>query len=115
MYINRTPNMPLTGINGGLGFPLQNAYQSCLDQASATSCTGSPTTPDAFVAKINPNQPGAQSLVYSTYVGGSGVETGTAIAVDTTGNAYVTGSTDSSDWVSPGTGFQTSPGGGFDA
>jgi hypothetical protein len=112
MYITGTTNMLPTGINGGLGFPLQNAYQSCLDQASATSCSGSPTNTDAFVAKINPNQTGAQSLVYSTYVGGSGTETGVAIAVDTSGNAYITGKTNSTDWVSPGTGFQTSPGGG---
>ena len=112
MYITGTTNMLPTGINGGLGFPLQNAYQSCLDDPSATSCSGSPTNTDAFVAKINPNQTGAQSLVYSTYVGGSGTETGVAIAVDTTGNAYITGKTNSTDWVSPGTGFQTSPGGG---
>ena len=47
------------------------------------------------------------ALAYSTLLGGSGGETGTAIAVDTAGNAYVTGSTCSTDFpVTPGA-FQT--------
>ncbi len=38
------------------------------------------------------------ALVYSTYLGGSGSDTGYGIAVDANGNAYVVGSTDSSDF-----------------
>src|SRR6266850_297113 len=38
-------------------------------------------------------------LVYSTYLGGSGSERGNGIAVDATGAAYVTGSTDSADFT----------------
>ena len=45
---------------------------------------------DAFVAKLSPS---GSSLVYSTYLGGSGREDGTGIAVDATGSAYVTGDT----------------------
>ena len=107
MYITGTTNM-LPGTSTTPGFPLLNAYQSCLDQASSTTCNGaSPTNTDAFIAKINPNQVSTASLLYSTYVGGSGNETGTAIAADTSGNAYITGSTNSDDWVSSGSGFQT--------
>ena len=43
---------------------------------------------DAFVSKINPS---GSALVYSTYLGGSGADNGAGIAVDTAGNAYVTG------------------------
>ncbi len=101
----------------GVGFPLFNSYQSCLDESGQTSCRKTnQTNPDAFVAKINPNPSGyGANPIYSTYIGGSNSDFGNAIAVDTTGNAYVTGSTNSNDWASTGSGFQTSPGGGLDA
>ena len=49
----------------------------------------------AFVTKLNPSLSGAASLLYSTYLGGSGSDEGSGIAVDSAGNAYVTGFTDS--------------------
>jgi hypothetical protein len=118
MYFTGTTNMPKgPGPNGEPGFPLQNAQQSCLDEASTTACTVSgATNTDAFVAKINPNTGSVStgSLVYSTYLGGSGNETGNAISVDTSGNAYVTGSTNSLNWACTScvAGFQLSYGGG---
>lgn len=53
---------------------------------------------DAYVTKID--RDGA--LVYSTYLGGSGSDTGRAIAIDASGNAYVTGSTYSADFPQVG-------------
>jgi hypothetical protein len=52
---------------------------------------------DAFVAKIDPSQAGAASLVYSTYLGGIGNDSGYGIAVDSSGNAFVTGLTASTN------------------
>ena len=49
-------------------------------------------TVDAFVMKINAS---GSAIVYSTYLGGSGSDGGTAIAVDSAGNAYVIGGTGS--------------------
>ncbi len=96
MYITGETNMLPKGLNGGAGFPLFNAQQSCLDEpANHGTCTlSNPTETDAFVAKINPNQPGSNP-VYSTYLGGSGTDAGIAIAVDTSSSVYVTGSTNS--------------------
>lgn len=50
---------------------------------------------DAFVTKINPS---GTAIVYTTYLGGSGTDNGNAIAVDASGNAYVAGDTESSDF-----------------
>jgi hypothetical protein len=50
---------------------------------------------DAFIAKLNPS---GTALTYSTYLGGSGEDNGNAIAVDGTGNVYVTGGTSSTDF-----------------
>ena len=53
---------------------------------------------DAFVAKVNA---GGTSLVYAGYIGGSGTEVGTDIAVDSAGNAYVAGGTTSTEATFP--------------
>jgi len=65
-------------------FPTKNAYQG--------SHAGSS---DAFVTKFSAD---GQSLVYSTYLGGSSYEDGIGIAVDDTGAAYVSGDTKSYDF-----------------
>ncbi|HET6936774.1 MAG TPA: SBBP repeat-containing protein [Candidatus Angelobacter sp.] len=55
----------------------------------------SPLCGDAFVTKLNTTGTG---LVYSTYLGGSGGDGANGIAVDSSGNAYVTGLTSSTDF-----------------
>src|SRR5206468_1477556 len=52
---------------------------------------------DAFVTKLDPT---GSALVYSTYLGGTGlfIEGASGIAVDGAGNAYVTGTTSSRDF-----------------
>ena len=50
---------------------------------------------DAFIFKLNSV---GNTLVFSTYVGGSGTDQGTAIALDTLANAYVAGDTTSTDF-----------------
>jgi hypothetical protein len=78
-----------------------NAYVT-----GSTGSTNFPTTPgafdrtlssnsNAFVTKLNTSGSG---LVYSTYLGGSGVDGGKSIAVNSLGHAFVTGSTTSSNF-----------------
>jgi uncharacterized protein with FMN-binding domain len=50
---------------------------------------------DAFVMKLNP---AGSAILFSTYLGGSGSDSGTAIAVDTAGNAWIGGYTASVDF-----------------
>src|SRR5262245_42912139 len=58
---------------------------------------------DAFIVKLNPS---FTTVVYSTFIGGSGDDAGRAIAVDTAGNVYVTGFTNSTDFPTTVGSFQ---------
>src|ERR1700735_4309754 len=55
-------------------------------------------TSDFFIAKIDPTQSGLNSLVYLTFIGGSGDEEGGFLAVDANGNAAIGGTTTSTDF-----------------
>ena len=69
-----------------------------------------PGIPNGFVSVLNPAASGSASLVYSSYLGGSGGEDGRGIAVGPSGEVYVTGDTASSDFpVTPATAFQEFP------
>ena len=59
---------------------------------------------DAFVVKLSANG----QYLWGTCLGGTNVETGSAIAVDAAGNPYVTGTTRSANWIADG--FDTEPG-----
>ncbi len=70
-------------------------------------------TGDIFVTKFNP---AASTILYSTFIGGSGEEYGAAIAVDAAGSAYVTGLTTSVDFPTTlGAHDSTYNGGDWDA
>jgi uncharacterized repeat protein (TIGR01451 family) len=116
MYFSGTTNF----FNGGSGafgnsgtsedFPILNAYQPCLDTpppvvlVNPTTCVApaSPVPTDAFVAKINPLGPTGLQLLFSTFLGGTGTDSSTGIAIDTGAlNIYLTGETNSGDFIIP--------------
>ena len=94
-------NAYVTGFTGSPDFPTTiGAFQTTFNDNN-----------DAFVAKINPANPPSTQLVYSTYLGGSGADSGTDITVDVHGNVYVTGRTGSLNFPTANP-VQASHGGG---
>jgi len=79
-------------------FPTVNAFQATLRGIA-----------NAFVAKLNP---AGSALVYSTYLGGNVGESGSRIAVDAAGNAYVTGDSASTTFPTTPDALQLAFGGG---
>ncbi len=79
--IDAAGNAYVTGFSASTNFPLVNAVQTTL---------GGPS--DLFITKLDP---AGSALTYSTLLGGGGQEIGNSIAVDSAGNAYVAGATES--------------------
>ncbi|MEO8027348.1 MAG: SBBP repeat-containing protein [Bryobacteraceae bacterium] len=82
-------NVYLAGKTTSTDLKTVNALQANFGGMTANYLSG-----DAFVAKFSP----AGALVYLTYLGGTGDEGATALAVDAGGNVYLTGATTSSDF-----------------
>jgi hypothetical protein len=112
-----------TFVGGGYlewGFGLTVDESGSAYVAGLTTSADFPTTPDAFqpgpggdagyrdafVFKLNP---GGSDLEYSTYLAGTGngSDEATDVAVDSSGNAYVTGQTESTDFPTTTGAFQT--------
>jgi Leucine-rich repeat (LRR) protein len=85
--IDGAGNAYITGYTCSSDFPTLNQYKGYLGGGH-----------DAFVSRVDTNQSGAASLIYSTYLGGSSTDRGCGIAVDSSGNTYVTGWTSSTDF-----------------
>jgi Beta-propeller repeat len=62
---------------------------------------------DALLVEIDTTQPAATSVVYSSFIGGSGDDFGMDIAVDSTGNVYVAGFTTSNNFPTTAGAYQT--------
>jgi len=100
--VDASGNVYITGVTQSINFPLVLPFQANIGGGGVN---------DAFVTKINA---AGTAIVYSSYLGGSVDDKGHAIAVDTAGNAYITGETSSADFptVSP---FQAAIAGVTDA
>jgi hypothetical protein len=110
-----------SSLDQGFGIALDAAGNAHV--AGQTRSAAFPTTPgafdtssngalDAFVTKLDPT---GAALLYSTYLGGSGVDVGRGIALDGAGSAHVTGQTDSADFPTTPGAFDTSFNGANDA
>ena len=99
------------GVTSSTDFPTSYGAYQTTNKAAANIAT------NVFVSKLDPT---LSTLIYSTYVGGSGVASptvgdrgagdfGTGIALDTAGDAYITGATESRDFPVTGDAFQAGP------
>jgi uncharacterized protein (TIGR03437 family) len=102
--VDRDGNAYVTGYAGSSDFPTKEAFQPEIRQGCPSAPWGpnstGPSGPaftagDAFVAKINP---GGSALVYSTYLGGTCADQGHGIALDSGGDVYIVGVTNSVDF-----------------
>jgi hypothetical protein len=103
------------GPNGDLGFDLWVGATGVVTITGVAGIASYPTTPgafdttfnggysDVFVTRLDPSLPGAQQLVYSTFLGGSGWDWGIKLACEPSGVITVAGYTES-------TGYPTTPG-----
>ena len=112
----------VTGVAFSNNFPTKSAFQATLAGANSPP----DQNPNAFVSKFDYSQSGAASLIYSTYIGGSGDtvvddagdgngDLAFGIAADASGQAYIVGQTYSANFPSTttcGAFGQTNPQGG---
>jgi hypothetical protein len=100
--VNAAGNAYVTGITESLNFPTTaGAFQ-----------TVKAVVLDAFVTKLSV---AGDALSYSTYLGGDGHDVGFDIALDTAGNASITGGTGSSNFPTTADAIQSGYGGNNDA
>ena len=84
LAVDSSGNVYATGWTAALNFPIVGAVQAA-NQGGV----------DAFVVKLNA---AGTALIYATYIGGRGADQGAGIAVDSSGEAYVTGFTESTNF-----------------
>ena len=92
----------VTGYTKSIDFPAQKSYQSAPPAKREGISPGQ--WPSAYVTKFSPD---GSSLVYSTYLGGNGSDYAYAIAVDSSGNAYMAGQTNSPNFPITNGAYQT--------
>lgn len=94
----------VVGTTGSRDFPItSNAYDKTCGVGTYLCYQGDGLT-NAFISKLSPD---GSTLIYSTYLGGISQMQGLAIAVDSSGNAYVTGTTYSSQFPTTPGAFET--------
>jgi hypothetical protein len=98
--VDTSGNAYVAGGTESPDFPSVNAYDSTYGGGNM----------DCFVFKLSAD---GSTLLYSTFVGGSDGDVGNSIAVDSSGNAYVTGGTESPDFPTVNA-YNSTHGGGSD-
>jgi uncharacterized protein (TIGR03437 family) len=102
--VDNAGNVYVAGGAYSADFPVTaGAYQTTLRAAQPVANINQIGS-NAFVAKLNP---AGANLVYATFLGGSGADSANAMAIDGSGNAYVSGATTSLDFPVVGGALQS--------
>ena len=101
LAVDTSGNAYIAGATDSPNFPVKNAIYTNISGTINPYSHG--YLADAFVAELNS---GGSNLVYSTYLGGAGVDVAEGIALDSMGNAYVTGYTYSTNFPTTTNAFQ---------
>ena len=105
LAVDSAGSVYVAGYTYSLDFPTKNPYQSAPPAKQFGGVNVPPGQwPSAFVTKFSPD---GSSLVYSTYLGGNNSDYIYAIAVDSSGSAYVTGQTSSASFPITSGAYQT--------
>lgn len=91
--VDGNDNILAVGSTTSSNFPTVNAYDSTY--ATGGTCSSSVPCYDVTVTKIDPDLSGTSAILYSTYLGDSLRDKGLALALDSNGNVYLTGFSDS--------------------
>jgi uncharacterized repeat protein (TIGR01451 family) len=111
IYFTGTTNFTYQGCSGcaASDFPIKNAYQPCLNLPAPPVIVNPPTCAastssdsDGFVAKLSPSpsNSGTGQLQWSTYFGGTVNDGSSGVGLDSAGNVYIVGTTNSPDITS---------------
>lgn len=101
VVLDSAGNIYVTGSTSATDFPTSNGAQSAYGGGDS----------DAFVVKLDPT---GSTVLFATYLGGSGEDVGAGLAVDAAGAVYVVGTTTSSNFPIAGGAVRRTLGGGRD-
>jgi len=108
IQVDSNGNAYVIGTTNSTNFPVSFTAIQKTFGGTGSPCAAQSPCGDAFVTKISAD---GKTVLYSTYFGGSGEDDGSAIAIDSAGDAYVTGFTASTNFPVTASAFQKSCGG----
>jgi photosystem II stability/assembly factor-like uncharacterized protein len=106
LTVDNNDHAYVTGYTHSLNFPTTSLAFQPIAPMKIENLDGS----DVFVTRLNAD---GSSLIYSTFLAGNGMDKGLGISIDPSGNAYITGATNSLDFPTTPETLQTKFSGGL--